>query len=85
VVWIATTAPVFALDGVRVGTKLSLADHRLRLGRVLTVGTARWYLAPTGGATVALKVRNGVVQEIGLAARQLTGSRSSQRLLLSAF
>jgi hypothetical protein len=85
VVWIATSARVFALDGVRVGTKLGLAAHRMKLGKALAIGSARWYLAPAGRATVALKVRGGVVQEVGLAARQLTGSRSAQRRLLSAF
>jgi hypothetical protein len=85
VVWIATGNPAFALDGIRVGTKLSVAAHRLKLGKALTVGAAHWYVATAGGATVALKVRGGVVQEIGLAARQLTRSRGAQRTLLSSF
>jgi hypothetical protein len=85
VVWIATANRQFALGGVRVGTKLTVAARRLKLGKVLAIAAAHWYLAPAGGATVALKVRGGVVQEIGLAARQLTRSRGAQRTLLSSF
>jgi hypothetical protein len=70
---------------VRVGTALNAASHRLKLGKQLTVGAVHWYLAPAGGATVALKVQGGVVREIALASRQLTGSRSAQRLLISSF
>ncbi len=85
VVWIATANPFFALDGVRSGTALSAASHRLKLGSVLMVGTSRWYLVSAGGATVAFKAQGGVVREIGLAARSLTSSRSAQRALLSSF
>jgi hypothetical protein len=57
----------------------------MKLGKELRVGRSQWYLAPAGGATVALKVRGGIVQEIGLASRQLTASRSAQRALISSF
>jgi hypothetical protein len=85
VVWIATGSAFYAINGVRVGAALSAASRRLRLGKELTVGRSHWYLAPAGGATVALKVQGGVVREIALASRQLTGSRSAQRSLISSF
>jgi hypothetical protein len=84
-VWIATGSAFYAIDGARVGATLTAARTRLKLGKVLAVGRARWYLAPAGGAMVALKVQGGVVQEIGLAARQLTASRVAQLALLSSF
>jgi kumamolisin len=85
VVWIATGSAFFAIDGVRVGTTLSSATRHLRLGKVLAIGRSRWYLAPAGAATIALEVQGRIVQEIGLAARQLTAGRAAQRTLLTAF
>jgi hypothetical protein len=85
VVWIATANRFFAIDGIRVGATQRAAGRHLKLGRPLAIGSARWYLASAGGATVAVKVQHGVVQEIGLAARQLTATRAAQRALLSSF
>jgi hypothetical protein len=85
VVWIATGSAFYAIDGVRVGATLSAARHRLKLGKALTGGGGQWYVAPIGVATVALKVRGGIVQEIALASRQLTLTRAAQRRLIGSF
>ncbi len=84
VAWILTGNAAYALDGIRVGASLAVADARLKLGRGLAAGANRWYAAPAGAATLLLEVRGGVVQEIGLAARSLTRTRAAQRALLRA-
>ncbi|MFZ0044058.1 MAG: hypothetical protein WAK93_22305, partial [Solirubrobacteraceae bacterium] len=73
----------FALRGVRPGTRLAAARHRLRLDRGFTVGRNRWYLAPAGAARGVLKVRHGRVDEIGIADRNLTTTRLARRFLRS--
>jgi hypothetical protein len=44
-----------------------------------------WYLAPFGPATAVLKVRHGVVQEVGIAERRLTKTRAAQTILMGSF
>jgi hypothetical protein len=44
-----------------------------------------WYLAGTGRATAVLKVRNGIVHEVGIADKRLTRGRSSQLTLVTSF
>jgi hypothetical protein len=52
---------------------------------VFRVGINDWYFAPAGSATAILKVRHGLVEEIGLAEQQLTKSRTAQRTFLTSF
>jgi hypothetical protein len=85
VVWISTASAYYAVNGVRVGATLTAAARHLRLSNALVIGSGRWYLAPGGRATVVLNVRNGIVQQIGLAAPQLTASRAAARALLTSF
>jgi hypothetical protein len=82
---IALTAnPYYSVSGVRHGTSLALAFRRLKLGATEHLGRNDWYFAPGRAANVLLKVRHGVVLEIGLADKQLTSTRKLQlRLLLS--
>ena len=49
------------------------------------IGANDWYLAPLASATAVLKVRDGTVQEIGIADRSLTKTRPAQRLFLTSF
>ncbi len=67
----------YALDGVRPGDSLLRARAKLRLGKPFVVGANTWYLASGAAATGVLKVRAGIVYEIGIASKAFTtGSRA---------
>jgi hypothetical protein len=86
VIWISTANASYAIKGVRPGATLAAAGKRLHLGKVFVVGANDWYLAPDGRVTAVLKVRRGLVQEIGIGERALTsGSRAHQRTFLTSF
>jgi hypothetical protein len=57
----------------------------LKLTPPFQVGLNTWYLAPNGGSTAVLKVRRGIVEEIGIGDKQLTQSREAQRHFLTSF
>jgi hypothetical protein len=78
-----TANPYYAFDGVRPGTLLSAAARRVKLERPFHVGLNSWYLAPGSASTGVLKVRKGIVQEIGIAAKALTLGRHAQLMFLT--
>jgi hypothetical protein len=75
----------YAIKGVRPATPLSAARHRLALGRPVRVGLNHWYLASDGTSRAVVKVRRGTIDEIGIASRPLTATRTSAARLLRAF
>ena len=85
VIWISTANPYYAVRGVRPGSSLAVARKRLRFERPFHIGLNYWYVAPDGSSTAILKVRHGVVEEIGLAARELTRGRTAQTAFLTSF
>jgi hypothetical protein len=85
VIWISTSSPYYAISGVRPGATIVSAGQVLPLGKVFQIGLNDWYLAPVGSVTVILKVRGGIVQEIGIANRQLTRGRAAQSRFLTSF
>jgi len=85
VIWISTANPLYAIHGVRPGASVTAAAAALKLGKVFVIGLNDWYLAPDGAVTAVLKARAGIVQEIGIADRQLTQGRTAQRTLLTSF
>jgi hypothetical protein len=85
VVLILTSSRHFALRGVRPNTRLAKVARRLHVGRPFVIGLNRWYLVADGPARGVLKVRHGVIEEVGIADRSLTSSRSKARRLLSSF
>jgi ABC-2 type transport system ATP-binding protein len=85
VVLILTANPRYRLGPARPGTRLAAVARRLHVGRRFTVGLNTWYFAPRRGANGILKVRHGVIEEIGLANRQLTTGRARQRRFLRSF
>jgi hypothetical protein len=85
VVWASTSDPYFAILGIRPGATLKAAEQRLPHGNLIPIGLNDWYLAPAGASTAVLKVRDGTVQEIGIANRQLTRTRAGQRTLMTSF
>ena len=81
-----TANPFYALDGVRPGATLAAAAKRLHVGGSFHIGLNYWYLAPGAAARAVLKVRFGIVQEVGIANSRLSqGSRTAQRRFLASF
>jgi hypothetical protein len=85
VIWISTSSAYYAIAGTRVGATLAAASKRLKLSKVFVVGLNDWFLAPYGSATAVLKVRHGIVQEIGIGEKVLTQGRKAQRTFLTSF
>ncbi len=85
VVWASTANPYYALDGVRAGESITAAARALGQGNTFAIGGNDWYVARGKGATAVLKVRQGVVQEVGIADDALTATRASQRVLMGSF
>ena len=76
----------YTLNGVRQGTKLSSVAKQLHAGRGYTIGLNTWYLVPFNHAAVGLlKVRHGVIEELGLVLHSLTGGRARNRAFLKSF
>jgi hypothetical protein len=85
VIWISTANPHYALDGIRPGATLKAARRRLHLGAVFSVGSNDWYFAAGASANELLKVRRGIVHEVGITNRSLTTGRAAQRRFLDSY
>jgi hypothetical protein len=87
IVWISTASAHYSIGGLRTGAALSYAATQLKLSPVFVIGANDWYLAPLpAGGTGVLKVRAGVVQEIGIATTALVGTtHRAERAFLSSF
>ena len=81
VVLALTANPDYALLGVRPGDALGPVAGRLHAGSGFQIGRNRWYVLPAGRSRGVLKVRHGVIEEIGIANRSLTRGRGARRLL----
>ncbi len=81
VVLALTANPDYALLGVRPGDALGPVAGRLHTGSGFRIGRNRWYVLPAGASRGVLKVRHGVIEEIGIANRSLTSGRGARRLL----
>lgn len=84
-IWISTWSPHYVIHGVRAGATAAAAGQALKLGKVFVVGLNDWYFAPDGPATAILKVRHGILEEIGIADTVLTSGRTAQRAFLTSF
>jgi hypothetical protein len=85
VVFISTASPFYSLRGVRPGASLAAARRVLHLSNPLKVGLNSWYLAPDGNVRAVLKVRHGIVEEIGIAEKSLTANRRIALRFLESF
>ncbi|MGH2873534.1 MAG: hypothetical protein ACRDL5_13875, partial [Solirubrobacteraceae bacterium] len=85
VVWASTSDPYYSLDGVRPGESITVADQALHVQAPVRIGANLWYLAREHGFTAVLKVRAGIVQELGIADAALTATRHSQSVLMHSF
>jgi hypothetical protein len=70
---------------VRPGTRLTAAARQLKLGKPLHRGLNYWYIVHGSTSNDVLKVRHGVIEEVGIANKSLTSTCSSQLQLLSSF
>jgi hypothetical protein len=84
VVWASTSSPYYALHGVHPGARLAKVARHLGTGKGVHIGLNWWYLAANGPSRGVLKVRHGVIEEIGIASKQLTNNpRAAWRFLTS--
>jgi hypothetical protein len=79
---ILTADPGYSLRGVRPGSTVQAASRRVRVASPYRIGANLWYLVPGGGV---LKVRDGRVEEVGLADPSLVVSRSEAARFLTSF
>ncbi len=75
----------YALRGVGPGTRLASAARRLEVGKGFHIGANWWYLCPAGPSRGVLKVRHGVIQEIGIADARLIRTRRAALRFLESF
>jgi hypothetical protein len=85
VILVLTADRRYQLDGVRPGTRVRAVRRHLRLGGAFHVGLNFWYLTPGRRSRGIVKVRHGVIQEIGVAAPQLTQGRKATARFLRSF
>jgi len=64
---------------------LAKVARRLHAGRPFAIGLNLWYLLPDGPSRGVLKVRHGVIEEIGIANPQLTRTRRGARVFFTSF
>jgi hypothetical protein len=84
-VLVLTSNRHYALRGVRPGARVAKVARRLKLGRRFQIGLNSWYLAPNGASRGVLKVRRGVIDEVGIANARLTQSRQPALQFLKSF
>lgn len=84
VVWSSTSNPYYSLDGIRGGS-LAAASRVLGTESPFHIGPNYWYLARKASYTAVLKVRGGVVEELGIADNALTTTRKTQAVLMHSF
>jgi len=85
VVWASTSNAFYAVRGVRPGATFAGAGKRLTLTGPFHIGLNYWYLAPNGSSTAVLKVRHGIVAEIGIGDKSLTQGHKAQVRFLKSF
>ena len=85
VIWASTSSAYYAVDGIRAGATVAAAKAALKLEAPFQIGLNTWYLAAGHGSTAILKVRHGIVEEIGIAASSLTSGRKRDRAFLTSF
>jgi hypothetical protein len=85
VIWASTSSFYYSVHGVRCGGTVAAAGKVLKLTGPFHIGKNFWYLAPNGASTAVFKVRAGVIEEIGIADKQLTKGHKAQVAFLTSF
>jgi hypothetical protein len=84
-VWASVSNPYYSLDGIRPGESIATASQVLHTEPPFHIGLNYWYLARGARYTAVMKVRSGVVEELGIAENALTRTRSAQKVLMHSF
>jgi hypothetical protein len=83
---IALTAnPYYKMHGFEPGGRVAPVARKLRLKRALHIGLNYWYVVPGKRANGVLKVRDGIIDEVGIVDKWLTRERTAQDRLLTGF
>jgi hypothetical protein len=87
VIWASTANPFYGLDGVHAGEPVATAEKTFggTPEPPFHIGKNDWYLARVHGFTAVMKVRRGVVEELGIGAESLTKTRKAQNVLMHSF
>ena len=85
VTWASTSSAYYTVEGIRVGATVTAAGKVLKLTGPIKVGLNDWYLAPNGTSTAVLKVRGGLIEEIGIGDKQLTQNHKADLAFLESF
>jgi hypothetical protein len=85
VIWASTSNPYYSLGGVRPGESIATASQALGTLPPLHIGLNYWYLARKANYTAVLKVRAGVVEELGIASNALTSTAHARNVLMHSF
>jgi hypothetical protein len=72
IVLLLTSDRLYSLRGAKPGTRLSKVARRLHVGPRLRIGANDWYLLGYGHDIGVLKVRHGVIEEVGIADKRLS-------------
>lgn len=74
----------YSLRGVSAGARLRKVARALRISRVIRIGANDWYITPNGTSHGVIRVRHGVIEEIGIANKSLTQSYAAARQFLGS-
>ncbi len=87
VIMALTANRFYALDGVRPGARVAAVARRLHIKarRFFAVGANDWFVVPGRAAYGILKVRHGVIQEIGIADKRLLRSHKADLRFFTSF
>ena len=85
VIWVSTSSAFYAVHRIRVGATVAAARTALKLTAPIRVGLNTWYFAANGKSNAIFKVRRGIIEEIGIAQKSLTGSARAQKAFLRSF
>src|SRR5205807_724100 len=76
--------PVPKVKGCPAATG-ALRGTTLRLSAPIRVGLNTWYFAPNGTSNAIFKVRRGLIEELGIAQKSLTGTPNARMAFLKSF
>ena len=84
IVWMLTANPFYGAAGVTPGLPLAGASRLLKIGREIVVGLNDWYFAVSRSASYIFKVRQRIIQEIGIVRPALASTYRKQQALVGA-
>jgi hypothetical protein len=85
IVLLLTANRRYALRGVRPGARVARVSRKVKLSRAYKIGLNTWYLAPNGSSRGIVKVRHGIIQEVGIADKRLMTNQPSTLRFLELF